>query len=164
LEDFRAKLFDGRREPTIKVFQVTQESKIYVNIGGALPDLSHPTYNMQIQKDTIVSVNKVAGGWTLIEVLKKSPGLKGKVGWVKSNSLRANEGNEKTFSVTSPQDFYKPLPAPPAAEILGGPFPAGTRIRLQEDHKDWVLVALIDPVKTLKGLEGWIKKEFTDIA
>ena len=58
------------------------------------------------------------------------------------------------------QTFFKRgenVPTPPLAE---GPFPAGTRVRVQEFRGEWTLVVMLDKIRGRGGLEGWLPTEF----
>jgi hypothetical protein len=60
------------------------------------------------------------------------------------------------------QEYYKKGDSPPTPKLRLGPFPAGTRVRVQEIRGEWTLVALLDPFKGLKGLEGWIQSDLIE--
>ena len=163
LEDFRAQLFKGRRQPVIKEYLITQETPIYALANGEPPDLKHSTFKDKLEHKAVVEIKEKGREWSLVMVVNKS-GLSGQTGWVKTNSLEATDKVAK-FRSSFIQPLFKNSNAktPPPTEILGGPFPVGTRIRLQEEREKWVLVAVLDTVKGLKGLQGWVPKEFTNI-
>ncbi len=93
-----------------------------------------------------------------------SAGKKGK-GKKKEKAKKKEKKNEKKKIVEQgttkfAQEFFRRGDSPPTPKLRAGPFPAGTKVRIQERHGNWTLVALLEPFKGLKGLEGWVDSRF----
>ena len=173
MERFRKKLF-GRKKPLVAEFEINRPSDLYTNVEGNLPNVRQRLHDALLPAKSVVRVLKEVGNWSLVNVIQSSEsGVRKTTGWIRSNSMESaeNKGKKKggkknqekmemkrkTTKVR--QEYYRRGDSPPTPKLRAGPFPAGTRVRIQEVRGEWTLVALLEPFKGLKGLEGWIRTE-----
>lgn len=173
MESFREQLF-GHAKPLCAEFRIKGQADLYTNDGGRLPNARDRLHDVQLPKGSIVKVMREAEDWTLINVIKSSgTSLRGSNGWVRTNTLRSldtkgakrqgkKEAERKSTKVS--QEYYKKGDQPPTPRLRVGPFPTGTRVRIQERRGEWTLVALLDEFKGLKGLEGWLQSGLVEPA
>jgi N-acetylmuramoyl-L-alanine amidase len=171
MQRFRIKLF-GRAKPQIEEYVINHLTEVYPNFEGRLPNVRQKTFDKPLPAKSLVKVIRQASDFTLVTVIKsKDSGVKG-TGWIQTASLGAskNEGSkrgrkmkgkvaEQRVTMIS-QTFFKRgenVPTPPLAE---GPFPPGTRVRVQEFRGEWTLVVMLDKIRGRGGVEGWVPTEF----
>jgi len=173
MEDWRQELF-GRRSPRIKTFYLAKETHLISNYNGGLPNESTKLHDPSIlpHDSEVLDLGKFdeEAIWTKIKVKqpKKAKALKNQIGWVKTNSLKTEEvdkGNQRRRKNRPPrlktkingnQPFYKTGGGPPTPPVPGGPFPASTRVRKQEENGKWTLVVVQDYINDETGFEGWV--------
>jgi hypothetical protein len=160
IEDWREEIF-GRRQPAYRTFTTLQETEIYANQEGVVPNLNHPQYNGRLPERSSVRTIEVRGSWALVKVLAAAKGgFSGKTGWVFAANIRNNKKVDKT---TAEMVLYKKLAGaespPPPVRLKGSPLPIGTRVRIQQVRGSWTLVFVLDPIKKIKWMEGWVKSE-----
>jgi N-acetylmuramoyl-L-alanine amidase len=92
MSEWRKKLF-GRTRPVIKPFYLTGQTRLISNLGGLPPNDStrlHQPGLLPGEAEVVISGKfDPMSIWTKVTVkqAKKTPTLKGKVGWVRTNSL-----------------------------------------------------------------------------
>ncbi|HJR79985.1 MAG TPA: N-acetylmuramoyl-L-alanine amidase [Anaerolineales bacterium] len=174
MERFRKKLF-GRTKPLVEEFVINRSSDLYTNVEGHLPNVVQRLHASFLPSKSIVEVTKQAGPWSLVKVIRSSQAtVRHTIGWILSSSLavadnKGTKGGGKKNRATRnfverkitkrQQVYYKRGASPPTPKLSGGPFPPGTSVRIQEVRGEWTLVALLEPFKGRKGLEGWIRSE-----
>ena len=161
------KILFGREEPKFEEFVINQQTDIFANVEGKLPN-TQTTVIGHLPENSLVNVQTEEGGFALVTVIKSSdPKVKGK-GWILSNFLQDSSVGKKR-KTTRPQNFFKAGVGLPTIKLNDGrPFPVGTRVRIQEFRGEWALVAMLDRLDGLGapndhgkgGLEGWIRKDF----
>jgi N-acetylmuramoyl-L-alanine amidase len=189
MERFRRKIF-GRKKPLTAKFEIDREAHLYMNDEGRLPNANQQAQNDLLPLGSTVKVLRNAGNWTLVDVIQSSErSLRKTTGWIRSNSLtfaqiKGSVGRKKQGKNKKQQDKkkkgkkneHKPVvvrgttkvrqeifrkgDSPPTPKLRVGPFPAGTKVRIQEKRGNWTLVALLEPFRGLKGLEGWVDSRF----
>ena len=172
MQRFRQELF-GRQEPEIDEYVLNHKTDIYANFQGRLPNLQQKTFDRPLPANTLVKVVRTDGDYALVTVIKsKDPKAKG-TGWIQTASMDAghsggSKGGRKMKKekgvdqrrTTISQPFFKRAQNAPTPKLAQGPFPEGTRVRIQEFRGEWTLVVLLDPVRGRGGLEGWVPTEF----
>ena len=173
MREWRKELF-GRSSPRVKTFYLSKTTDLISNYNGGLPNESTKLHNPSIlpHDSEVIVMGKFdpEAIWTKIKVVqpKKAKSLKGEAGWVRTNSLQTVEvdkGNKRKkknkparlkTKTKGDQRFFKTAGGPPTPPVLGGPFPAGTRVRKQEENGKWTLVVVRDYINDETGFEGWV--------
>ena len=171
MEDWRMELF-GRRKPRIKIFYLSKETDLILNFNGDIPNESTRLLGTLPHDSHIMVTGKFdpEAMFTKIKVRqpKGAKSLKGAEGWVKTNSIvTAEEDNGKKrkkknqpprlkTKIKGNQPLYKTGGGSPTPPVLGSPFPAGTRVRKQEENGKWTLVVVLDRINGETGIEGWV--------
>ncbi|HET9589560.1 MAG TPA: N-acetylmuramoyl-L-alanine amidase [Anaerolineales bacterium] len=172
LKQWRQELF-GREEPDIEIFTINRKTDLFSNIFGRLPNVSQKLHEAMLPANSVVKVIRQDDHLSLVTVLKTSePKLRRATGWIRTNSLTAAIGGmvksrkkKKNTDVVEKrttkgrQQFFRRGKNPPTPKLLEGPFPVGTRVRIQQIKGEWTLVVVLDTVKGRTGLEGWIQTE-----
>jgi N-acetyl-anhydromuramyl-L-alanine amidase AmpD len=167
MEEWRKELF-GRKSPRIKTFYLSKTTDLISNYNGGLPNESTKLHNPSIlpHDSEVIDQGKFdeEAIWTKVKVKqpKQAKALKNQIGWVKTNSLKSEEVRKgkkpprlKT-RINGNQQFYKTRGGQPTPPVPGGPFPAGTRVRKQEENGKWTLVVVQDYIHDQTGFEGWV--------
>ena len=171
MEEWRKELF-GRRKPRIKTFHLSKTTDLFSNFNGELPNESTKLHATLPHDSQVMAMGKFdpEAIFTKIKVVQpvKAKSLKGEVGWVKTNSLRTveedkgkrrrkkNQPPRLKTKIKRNQPFYKTRGGPPTPQVPAGPFPAGTRVRKQEEKGPWTLVVVLDTINGETGFEGWV--------
>jgi hypothetical protein len=166
------KLF-RRKKPRIEEYILNHKTDIYANFQGRLPNLQQKTFGRPLPANTLVRVIRVDGDYALVSVIKSRDAKAKGTGWIQSASMNAvssggKKGGRKMKKgkpedrrrTTISQPFFKRGQNSPTPKLAYGPFPVGTRVRIQEFRGEWTLVVLLDPVRGRGGLEGWVPTEF----
>jgi len=171
--EWRKELF-GRSSPRIKTFYLSKKTDLITNYNGGLPNegtkLHNPSTLPHDSEVIVMGRFDPEAIWTKIKVVqpKKAKSLKGETGWVKTNSLQTAEVDKgkKRKKKNQParlktrtkgdQRFFKTGGGPPTPPVIGGPFPASTRVRKQEENGKWTLVVVRDYINGETGFEGWV--------
>ncbi len=171
MRDFRMALF-GRETPDIKEYVLNHETDIYSNFNGRLPNTNQRTFDVPVPANSLVSVIREEGDFTLVSILKaKDSKIQGS-GWVQTTSLEKSGGSgvkhgkkkgaravDKRRTLFS-QVFFKRGENSPTPKLADKPFEMGTRVRIQEVRGEWTLVVLLDKINGRAGWEGWMPSEF----
>jgi N-acetylmuramoyl-L-alanine amidase len=172
MEDMRERVF-GRREPHIRVFNMSRDASMYTNFEGSLPNVRQRLHDSRLSKGAQVRVKREAGKWSLVSVIRAKTG--NGTGWVLSSTLgpadkksgkkgarkgkRGDKKEEKTEirrKTKVPQDFYRKAPSPPTPKLRLPKFDHDPRIRIEEVKGSWSLVVLLD----FHCREGWVETRF----
>ena len=169
---FRRELF-GRPIPDIKVYKLKQDSDLYGNFKGKLPNTIQRQFDVPLPANSLVRVIMEEDEFALVAVLKsRDPNAKG-IGWIQTASMesavdrglkggknkKSNENiADKRWTKIS-QPMYKQGEGSPTPILWEGPFKQGTKVRIQQVRGPWTLVVVLDRVRGRGGLEGWMPTE-----
>lgn len=168
MKEWRMKLFK-REDPDIEIFTISKKTDLYANFDGRLPNLNQKLHDPSLlPANSTVKVIRQDDHWALVRVTKsKESRLKGKTGWIRSNSLASLKGKVRKKAkivdqrtTNSPQQVFRRGNEQPTPKLREGPFKPDTQVRIQQVRGKWTLVVVLDTVKGRTGLEGWMPTEF----
>jgi len=166
MQDFREALF-GRRDPFIQIHEINQDTELYGNFRGRLPNTSQNIKeNLPAKSQVRIIIEE--DDFSLVALIKsKNKKLKG-IGWIQTASMEPiNNGKANDKRMTRiPQPVYKQGEGAPTPMLWQGPFKKGTKVRIQQVRGAWTLVVVLVSAKEREetgipgGLEGWMPSEF----